>query len=144
MAVSTAREGVGSRVEGGAAWTENRPSRGWLPRLDLRELWAKRELAFFLALRDFKLRYTQAFLGGAWVLIQPLAAAGLFYGIFGQGLNVPSEGIPYLVFVYAGLMVWSYASNAVGSAAESLAAHSTLVTKVYFPRLVAPIASVLP
>jgi ABC-type polysaccharide/polyol phosphate export permease len=99
---------------------------------------------FFLALRDFKLRYTQAVLGVAWVLLQPLAAAALFYGIFGRVLDAPSDGIPYLAFAYPGLAMWSYLSQAVSSASESLAEHSALVTKVYFPRLVAPVASVLP
>jgi lipopolysaccharide transport system permease protein len=125
-------------------WIENRPTRGWLPQLGWSELWARRELVLFLALRDFKLRYAQAALGVAWVLIQPLVAAALFYGVFGRGLGAPSDGIPYLVFAFSGLVLWTYLSQSVQSASESLAAHSALVTKVYFPRLVAPIAAVLP
>lgn len=126
-------------------WTENRPrTRGGLSQGFLREVWARRELVFFLALRDYKLRYTQAVLGVAWVLLQPLVAAAIFYGIFRQVLDAPSDGVPYLAFVYPGLALWSYLSQAVSSASESLAEHAGLVTKVYFPRLVAPAASVLP
>jgi homopolymeric O-antigen transport system permease protein len=127
-----------------APWTENRPSSRWAPGASLRELWTHRELAFFLALRDFKLRYAQTLLGAAWVVLQPLVAAAIFYGLFGKGLKVPSDGIPYFVFAYAGLALWSYVSTAVDAAAESLAAHSAMVTKVYFPRLIAPIAAALP
>jgi lipopolysaccharide transport system permease protein len=144
VATAATRASRGGGVAADEAWSENRPSRGWLPQGDVQELWKRRELVFFLALRDFKLRYTQAVLGAAWVLIQPLAGAAIFYGVFGQVLGVPSDGIPYLVFVYAGLAVWAYVSNAVEAAAESLAAHSALVTKVYFPRLAAPVAAVLP
>lgn len=143
MAASTPR----AHDDDGAAgppWVENRPGREWRALLGLRDVWAHRELVFFLAQRDFKLRYSQAVLGAAWVLIQPLAAAALFYGVFGRGLDVPSDGIPYLVFVYAGLAFWFYVSGAVEAAAESLASYSGLVTKVYFPRLAAPVASVLP
>jgi ABC-type polysaccharide/polyol phosphate export permease len=125
------------------SWIENRPQ-GWRAWAGFRDLWAHRELVFFLALRDFKLRYSQAVLGALWVLIQPLAAAALFYGVFGRGLDVPSDGIPYLVFAYAGLALWLYVSGAVEAAAESLASYSALVTKVYFPRLAAPVAAVLP
>jgi lipopolysaccharide transport system permease protein len=138
--VTTGREGDAALGH----WTENRPSAGWLPRMDLRELWARRELVYFLALRDFKLQYAQTLLGAAWVLLQPLLGAVVFYFVFGKALDVPSEGIPYLVFAYAGLLVWTYVSNSVSAAAESLATHSALVTKVYFPRIAAPVASTLP
>jgi ABC-type polysaccharide/polyol phosphate export permease len=112
--------------------------------VDWGELWARRELVLFLALRDLKLRYTQALLGVAWVVIQPLASAAIFYGVFGRVLAVPSDGIPYFLFAYSGLSVWTYVSQAVDAAAESLAGYSALVTKVYFPRLLAPLAAVLP
>lgn len=144
VAIRALRADGPDRIAAEGGWTENRPTRGWLPPLGLGELWAQRELVFFLALRDFKLRYTQALLGLAWVLIQPLAGAAIFYGVFGRVLDAPSDGIPYLVFVYAGLALWTYVSGAVEAASESLAAHSALVTKVYFPRLAAPLASVLP
>jgi lipopolysaccharide transport system permease protein len=143
MAMSTARPSTGDRAAP-ESWTENRPSGRWSLGLNLGEFWSHRELAFFLALRDFKLRYTQSMLGVAWVLVQPMAGAAIFYGVFGRGLSIPSDGIPYLVFAYAGLVVWSYVSVSVQAAAESLAGHSGLVTKVYFPRLVAPVAAALP
>ena len=101
------------------AWTENRPRRGWLPRLDLAELWSYRELAFILALRDVKLRYKQTFFGIAWAILQPLAGAVLFTVVFGRLANLPSDGIPYPVFVFAGLLAWQYFSGSVTLAAES-------------------------
>jgi lipopolysaccharide transport system permease protein len=125
-------------------WTESRPSSGWLARLDIAELWSYRELAFFLALRDLKLRYKQTVFGVSWAIIQPLAGMVLFSVVFGRLAGLPSEGIPYPVFVFAGLTVWTYLSGAVGSAAESLVEHRDLVSKVYFPRLLAPLAAVLP
>ncbi len=144
MGLDAAAQASRERAQAPAAWLENSPSHAWLPRLKFGELWAWRELVFFLALRDFKLRYAQTLLGAAWVIIQPLAGAVIFYLLFDRALDTPSDGIPYLVFVYAGLALWSYTSNAVSAAAESLASYSTLVTKVYFPRLAAPLAAVLP
>lgn len=126
------------------SWRENRPSSGWLPRLGLHEVWSHRELAFFLALRDFKLRYKQTLFGVTWAILQPLAAMGVFSIVFGHLVGVPSEGVPYPVFVFAGLALWWYLSGSVEAAAESLVQHRELVTKVYFPRLLAPIAGVLP
>jgi lipopolysaccharide transport system permease protein len=140
--VEQAADAEGARDIGG--WSENRASSGWRPRLDLRELWSRRELALVLARRDFKLRYTQTGLGVAWVLIQPMAAAAIFAVVFGHAIKVPSEGLPYLVFVYTGLVVWTYFSTAVTSSAESLVEDPSLVTKVYFPRVLAPLAAVLP
>jgi lipopolysaccharide transport system permease protein len=125
-------------------WIENRPSTRWLPRLDLRELWAYRELALFLALRDLKLRYKQTAFGVAWAIIQPLGAAVIFTIVFGRLAGLPSDGLPYAVFVFAGMIAWSYVSGSVGAAAESLVEHRTLITSVYFPRLLAPLAAVLP
>lgn len=125
-------------------WTESRPPSGWLPRLDIAELWSYRELAFFLALRDLKLRYKQTVFGVSWAIIQPLAGVILFSIVLGRLAGLPSEGVPYPVFVFAGLSVWTYLSGAVGSAAESLVEHRDLVSKVYFPRVLAPLAAVLP
>ncbi len=132
---------VGSPVR---EWVESRPSTGWLPRLDVRELWAYRELALFLALRDLKLRYKQTAFGVAWAIIQPLGAAAIFTIVFGRLAGLPSDGLPYAVFVFAGMIAWSYVSSAVAAAAESLVEHRGLVTNVYFPRLLAPLAAVLP
>jgi lipopolysaccharide transport system permease protein len=124
-------------------WIENRPTSG-LRRPDLGELWEHRELAAFLALRDFKVRYKQAIFGAAWAILQPLAGVIVFTIVFRRFANVPSEGIPYPVFALVGLSVWSYVSTSVTRATQSLVTNSALVTKVYFPRLLAPIAAVLP
>ncbi len=125
-------------------WTENRaPSRG-LPRLELGELWRYRELALVLALRDLKVRYKQTVLGLAWVILQPLAAVVIFTLIFGRLADIPSEGLPYAVFAYSGLVLWGYFSGALDSVAQSLVQNRDLVTKTYFPALVAPLAFALP
>ena len=129
---------------GARRWLENRAVDGWLPRLDLAEVWAAREIAVVLALRNIRIRYKQTFFGVAWALLQPLAAVGIFTLIFGRLAQVPSEGIPYPVFVYAGLAVWFYFSQSATLASESLAQYRELVTKVYFPRLLAPLAAVVP
>jgi lipopolysaccharide transport system permease protein len=125
-------------------WVENRPTTGWLPRPNFRELWSYRELAYHLALRDVKLRYKQTAFGVGWAILQPLLGAVAFSVIFGRLVDVPSDGIPYPVFVYSGLVLWVYISGSVNAAAESLVEHRDLVTKVYFPRLLAPLAAVLP
>jgi lipopolysaccharide transport system permease protein len=138
-AVRTAGTQPGTR-----RWLENRAVDGWLPRLDLAEAWASREIAVVLALRNIRIRYKQTFFGVAWVLLQPLAAVGIFTLIFGRLAQLPSEGIPYAVFVYPGLAVWLYFSQSATLASESLAQYRELVTKVYFPRLLAPIAAVVP
>jgi lipopolysaccharide transport system permease protein len=130
--------------EAGPPWVENQPRSGWLPRLDLSELWSSREITLVLALRNVKTRYKQTIIGVAWTILQPLAAVGIFSLLFGHLADVPSEGLPYPVFVYSGLALWLYFSSAVGLASESLAQYRDLVTKVYFPRLHAPLASVLP
>jgi ABC-type polysaccharide/polyol phosphate export permease len=124
-------------------WVENRPSGGFR-RLDLAELWEYRELAVFLALRDLKVRYKQAVFGAAWAVLQPLAGVAVFYFVFRRLANVPSQGIPYPLFAFVGLSVWTYASTAITKATQTLVMNSALVTKVYFPRLLAPLASVLP
>ena len=117
---------------------------GRLPRPDFAELWAYRELARALAARDLKLRYKQTVLGAAWAVIQPVTAALIFAAVFGRLAHLPSEGVPYIVFVYAALCVWAYVSSSVEAAAESLVENNKLVTTIYFPRLLAPVAAVLP
>jgi len=129
---------------GARRWLENRAVDGWLPRLDLAEVWASREIAVVLALRNIRIRYKQTFFGVAWALLQPLAAVGIFTLIFGRLAQIPSEGLPYPVFVYSGLAVWFYFSQSATLASESLAQYRELVTKVYFPRLLAPVAAVVP
>ncbi|HEX2112357.1 MAG TPA: ABC transporter permease [Gaiellaceae bacterium] len=127
-----------------APWRENRPTDGWLPRVDFRDLWEHREVAAFLALRDVRLRYRQTAFGVAWAIIRPLAAAAIFTIVFGRLVDVPSDGLPYVVFAYAGLTIWTYVSSAVEAAANSLIEDRALVTKVAFPRVLAPVASTLP
>src|SRR4051794_26273643 len=117
------------------------PSRGWRA-LDLRELWRFRELAYFLALRDVKVRYKQTALGVAWVLLQPLLAMGIFSIVFGsRGLT--TAGVPYPLFVISGLVPWFYFSNATAGASGSIVGNAQLISKVYFPRLAIPLAAVL-
>src|SRR6266540_3548597 len=117
------------------------PSRGWRA-LDLRELWRFRELAYFLALRDVKVRYKQTALGVAWVVLQPLLAMGIFSIVFGsRGLT--TGGVPYPLFVVSGLVPWFYFANATAGASGSIVGNTQLISKVYFPRLAIPLAAVL-
>lgn len=125
-------------------WTENRPPGGWLPRIDFREFWSYRALTFHLGARDVKLRYKQTLFGVTWAVLQPLTAAAIFTVIFGRLVDVPSDGVPYLVFAYSGMIAWTFFSGAVTGGAESLVQHRALVTHVYFPRLLAPLAALVP
>jgi lipopolysaccharide transport system permease protein len=111
--------------------------------LGLIELWRYRELLYFLVWRDVKVRYKQTMLGGVWVLLQPLATAAIFALLFGRLARVASDGVPYYPFAYAGLVVWTLFQQGVQLASVSLVNSSSLITKVYFPRAVVPISSVL-
>ncbi len=114
--------------------------RGWhMP--DFREIWAYRELLWVLALRDIRVRYKQAVLGAAWAVIRPLLQMLIFTLLFGKLAKIPSDGVPYPVFVFAGLLPWTFFATIVGASANSLVASSNLVSKVYFPRLIVPAAS---
>jgi lipopolysaccharide transport system permease protein len=126
-----------------AGWIENKPSRGFRP-LDIRELLAYRELAAFLAFRDIQVRYKQAIFGVGWAVLQPLATAALFAVVFGRLAGMPSDGLPYPLFAYVGSAVWTYFSGAVTKATQMLVQNAALVTKVYFPRVLVPVAAVLP
>lgn len=121
-------------------WIENRPEGGGV---DLQELWAFREVGVVLTLRDLKLRYRQTFFGIAWVVLQPLAAMALFTLVLGRVDQLGAPGVTYAALVITGLAVWFPIANGIGSSAESLAAAPELVTKVYFPRLLAPLAAAL-
>jgi homopolymeric O-antigen transport system permease protein len=118
------------------------PSTGWVD-LKLRELWAYRELLHFLAWRDVKVRYKQTLLGGAWAILQPFTAMVVFSLVFGRLAKIPSDGIPYPIFNYAALVPWMFFANGLNHVSNSLVNSSNLVKKVYFPRLVMPIASML-
>jgi lipopolysaccharide transport system permease protein len=109
----------------------------------MRELWAYRDLALILALRDLQLLYRQTLFGVAWVVLQPLTAMLIFAVVFGRLAKLDSDGVPYTSFALAGLTIWTFVSTAVTSAATSLTEDRDLVTKVYFPRMLAPIAAVL-
>src|SRR5450759_1871434 len=117
------------------------PSKGWVS-LKLAELWAYRELLFFLTWRDVKVRYKQTVLGAAWAVIQPLATMLIFTLFFGKLAGMPSGGVPYPLFAYAGLLPWTFFSNAVTNSGNSLVGSANLITKVYFPRMIVPGAAV--
>jgi lipopolysaccharide transport system permease protein len=119
-----------------------RAGTGWRA-LNLAELWRYRELLWFLALRDVQLRYKQTVLGLAWVVLQPLVTMLLFTFVFGKLGGLPSDGLPYPLFVLAGLLPWQLFSYALTQSSNSLVSEQRLITKVYFPRLVIPLASVL-
>ncbi|HOU11898.1 MAG TPA: ABC transporter permease [Anaerolineae bacterium] len=118
------------------------PSRGWAA-LGLRDLWAYRELLFFLVWRDLKVRYRQTALGVLWVVLQPVLSMVVFSLLFGGLLNVPSGGVPYPIFAYAALLPWNYFAASFNRSSASLVGSAHLITKVYFPRLVIPISGVL-
>jgi ABC-type polysaccharide/polyol phosphate export permease len=124
-------------------WTENRPTSGLrLPRLA--ELWRYRELVYYLALRDVKARYKQTALGIGWAILQPIVGVAVVTLVFRRIAHVPSDGIPYAVFALTGFLVWNYFAGIVGDATDSVVANTPLVTKVYLPRLAAPVSAVLP
>ena len=118
------------------------PPRGWAA-LELRELWLYRELLFFLAWRDIKLRYKQTALGAAWAILQPLLTMVIFSVIFGQLAKLPSDGIPYPIFTYTALLPWQLFAFALTNSSNSLINSQNLISKVYFPRLIIPLASTL-
>lgn len=117
------------------------PSAGWAT-LRLRELWEYRELLYFLVWRDVKVRYKQTALGAAWAIIQPLLTMAVFALFFGRLAGIPSDGIAYPLFAYVGLLPWQYFAQSLGQSSNSLVGSANLLRKVYFPRLIAPIASV--
>jgi lipopolysaccharide transport system permease protein len=119
------------------------PSRSWLPHINWQELWHYRELLYFLTWRDVKVRYKQAALGVGWAILQPLLTMVIFSIIFGQLAKLPSEDIPYPVFSFAALLPWQLFAEALSRSGVSLVANNTLLTKVYFPRLVIPLSAVL-
>lgn len=110
--------------------------------LHLRELWLYRELLYFMMWRDLKVRYKQTVLGVVWVIMQPLMMTLIFTLFLGQLARVPSDGAPYPLMVYAGFLPWTFFSSAVASSGNSLVGSSHLITKVYFPRMIIPGASV--
>ena len=135
---------VGQASCGGAPALEHfrvQPSKGWLE-LRLAELWKYRELLYFLIWRDLKIRYKQTLLGAAWALLQPFLTMLVFSLFFGRLAKVPSDGVPYPIFVYAALVPWTFFSSSLTRGSDSLVGNANLVTKVYFPRLAMPLARV--
>ena len=125
-----------------ASLVQIRASRG-VPKLGLREVWKFRDLAYFFAWRDIKVRYKQTLFGGAWAIIQPLVLMVVFTFVFGAVLSVETPpGVPKPLFYYAGLVPWTLFATSLTSASESLSANSSLVQKIYFPRLILPFSSV--
>ncbi|MBT3392141.1 MAG: ABC transporter permease [Chloroflexi bacterium] len=119
-----------------------RPTRGWTA-LNLGDLWRYRELIFFLTWRDIKVRYKQTVLGMAWAIIRPVMSMLVYALIFGQLANLDSEGVPYTVFTYAALLPWQLFSKAMNDTGRSMVSNRNMITKIYFPRLVIPISTVL-
>lgn len=118
------------------------PSKGWVS-LKLNEVWAYRELLLFLTARDIKVRYKQTVIGAAWAIIQPLMTMVVFSIFFGGLAQIPSDGIPYPIFSFAALVPWSLFAYGLSEASNSLVGSSNLIKKVYFPRLIIPLASVM-
>ncbi|HNS32459.1 MAG TPA: ABC transporter permease [bacterium] len=117
-----------------------RPTPGWVG-IDFIELWEYRDIALMLAVRDIKVRYKQTFFGAAWAVIQPFCAMVVFTLLIGRMFKVPTEGIPYPIFSYSGLLLWQYFSQSITQAGNSLNASSNLITKIYFPRILIPMSA---
>lgn len=110
---------------------------------DIRELWAYRELFYFFTWRDLKIRYKQTFIGAGWALFQPLITMVVFTIFFGELAKLPSDNVPYPIFVYVGLLFWQFFAGALTDTSTSLITNQSIITKVYFPRLILPISSVI-
>jgi lipopolysaccharide transport system permease protein len=117
------------------------PSSAWVP-LRLRDVWLYRELLFFLTWRDVKVRYKQTLLGAAWAILQPFLTMLIFTLLFGRLAGIKSDGVPYPIFAYAGLLIWTFFSNSITNSGNSLVGSANLITKIYFPRMIIPGAAV--
>lgn len=139
----TASLDPGSEVHGkpGPATLVLKPTRGWTA-LKLGELWEYRELLYFLVWRDLKVRYKQTLMGASWAVLQPFGMMVVFSVFFGRLAGIPSDGVPYPIFAYAALVPWMFFSNGLTGASNSLVGSAHLITKVYFPRLIVPLAAV--
>ena len=142
MNTETSNAFFAGAVSPAAPWIRIQRSKGWTA-LNLAELWQYRELMFFLAWRDVKVRYKQTIVGVAWVLLQPVAMVGVFYLLFDRMAKLPSDGMPYPLFVLVGLLPWQFFSRVIAESTNSLITDQRLITRVYFPRLVVPIGTAL-
>lgn len=111
--------------------------------LDWKELWLYKELFYFFAWRDVKIKYKQTVLGFLWVVLQPLFMMIIFTFFFGKALNIPSQDLPYPIFVFSGLLVWNTFSTGLTSSSNSMISNSSIIKKIYFPRLIIPVSSIL-
>lgn len=140
-----ARKSAGSqRLEqsvGKLQLTVRRPAKGW-QFINVSELWKQRELLYFFVWRDVKVRYTQAALGIAWAVLQPVMMMIVFSVFFGRMAKVPTGNLPYPIFVFAGLLPWTFFATAIADAGNSVVGSERLITKIYFPRLVIPLAAI--
>jgi lipopolysaccharide transport system permease protein len=118
-----------------------RPRKGWQP-VDLKEIWLYRELLGFLVWRDIKIRYKQTALGGLWAILQPLVAMLIFGALFGRVTGMKGDGSPYPLFVFSGLVPWTFFSNAVGLSSNSLIGSEQMIRKIYFPRILVPLGAI--
>ncbi|HMD90234.1 MAG TPA: ABC transporter permease [Anaerolineaceae bacterium] len=125
-----------------ATVTYLRPIKGWAS-LNLRDLWVYRELVYFLTWRNLKVRYKQTLLGASWAVLQPFLTMVVFSIFFGNLAKVPSDGIPYPIFAYTALLPWGLFSKALSDASASLVGNSNMITKIYFPRIILPLATIL-
>lgn len=119
-----------------------KPQAGWLD-IDFKELWHFRELAYFFVWRDIKVRYKQTFVGILWAIFKPFITMIVFTVFFGNLAKIPSEGVPYPIFVYVGLLLWQYFSFTLSTASNSMVSNGAIIQKIYFPRLILPISSAL-
>jgi len=117
------------------------PRKGWLP-INFREIWRYRDLLYFLAWRDVKVRYKQTVLGFLWAFIQPFTKMVIFSAVFGGLAKIDSEGFPYPIFLYAGLLPWQFFSESLSRSSTSVVGSANLITKVYFPRLIIPLSAI--
>jgi lipopolysaccharide transport system permease protein len=117
--------------------------KGWIP-IDLKQIWKHRELLYFFTVRDLKVRYKQTVLGCLWAIVQPLVTMAVFTLFFGRLGKMPSDGLPYPIFVFSGLLAWTYFANALNASSGSLVGSSNLITKASFPRLIVPVSACLP
>jgi lipopolysaccharide transport system permease protein len=124
------------------SFTRITPVRGWTS-LRLGELWEYRELVYFFTWRDLKVRYKQTVLGVLWAILQPVLLMLVFTLFFGRLARMPSDGVPYPLFAYCGLVLWTFLATAVTQASNSLVQNASLITKVYFPRMMVPLGAVL-
>lgn len=118
------------------------PQKGFV-HLNLREVWKFRELLYFLAWRDVKVKYKQAVLGIAWAILQPVVAMLVFSVVFGRFAGMPSDNVPYPVFVYIGLLPWQYFATVLGQSTNSVVGEARMITKIYFPRLIMPASTAI-